>query len=153
MITVPPLVPSSGAYVVPNRSTGPCAAGVDSDGAAEVAGWLSAGAVDGTGVVVLVPPQAATSMAAPANRPTSFRIKAPPSCVGSWMDCSLAVRWPQFPAVAGSDRRRMGSDALTRIQRLPSGLRSGEDRLPPDGCQIIDWWRRAVSRSRRLSGV
>src|SRR5215203_4910432 len=88
MITEPPLVPSSGAYVVPNRSTGPWAA-FDWDGAADPAGVLSAGAVDGAGVVVLVPPHAATRMAAPANRPTSFRIKAPPSCVGSWDGCSL----------------------------------------------------------------
>src|SRR6187399_2883631 len=133
MITVPPLVPSSGAYVVPNRSTGPCAAGVDSDGAAEVAGWLSAAAVDGAGVVVLVPPQAATRMAAPANRPTSFRIKAPPRCVGV-VDGLLPGRFDgrsslPLPEVTGD---RMGSDALTRMQRQPSGLRSGEDRLPPD---------------------
>ena len=50
------------------------------DGAATLAGaW-----------VALVPPQAATKMVAHANRPTNFRIKAPPSCVGVLDNDSLA---------------------------------------------------------------
>src|SRR4051795_6741238 len=92
MMIVPPDVASLAAYEVPNRSTSPPVA-PDADGSSE-AGWLASvlgagdaalaaavvGAVVGAGVV-LVPPQAATRIVAPANRPTSFRIKAPPGCV------------------------------------------------------------------------
>src|SRR3954447_3602191 len=124
MMIVPPDVASFAAYVVPNRSTSPPVA-PDADGSAE-AGWLASalgavldavlgavvGAVVGAGVV-LVPPQAATRIVAPANRPTSFRIKAPPGCV-----------WGPGPVVRGSSMAatRAGSyagaiDAVHRYWR------------------------------------
>src|SRR3954453_3952414 len=119
MITVPPDVPSVGAYAVLNRSTGPASADDDGDAdAPDDSDGLSAAvdgaAADGAGVV-LVPPHAATKMAAPANRPTSFRIKAPPSCVGSWGNCSLAGPWPWAPDASGQARDTMGGDAHTRM--------------------------------------
>src|SRR5688572_22333024 len=124
MITVPPGVPASGAYAVPNRSTGPAAA--DADGAVDSAGLsapVDGASVDGAGVV-LVPPHAATRMVAPANRPTNFRIKAPPSCVGSWGNCSPQVAGRGFPPTSGharvSQEKRVHTHA--RAQRPPAAL-------------------------------
>ena len=81
MMIVPPLVPASGLYVVVNRSTGACdGATLGAVLAATLGGGATEGATDGA-VEVVVPPQAATTMAAPASRPANFRIKAPPGCV------------------------------------------------------------------------
>ena len=90
MMTVPPGVPGFAAYVLPNRLISAAAladgasadAGADADAAGSLAAGAEAAGADGA-VVEVVPPQAATNMAAPANRPNSFRIKAPPSCAVS----------------------------------------------------------------------
>jgi hypothetical protein len=88
MMTVPPDAGAGfAAYVLQNRliSEAALADGASAEAGAD-AGSLAAGAdgaaADGA-VVEVVPPQAATKMAAPANRPNSFRIKAPPSCAVS----------------------------------------------------------------------
>ena len=147
MMIVPPGVPASGAYVVVNRSTSP----VPSLGDGSVEAGALAGASEGAAVgaalgavVGLVPPQAATRIAAPANRPTNFRIKAPPSCVGfrTTAPWQLMATIPARRAL-GRVTWLFGFGAGAHVRRPPR-LRSGEDRLPCCGCQIPDRGRAGV---------
>ena len=99
-------------------------------------------------------------MAAPANRPTSFRIKAPPSCVGSWEYCSLAGRWPRFPAGVGlmpaRGQGRMRTRAYTAAvscARAKIAYRSPSVKSVPP--RRADWVpaRQLASRSRGVASV
>ena len=80
-----PLTGAPGSHPV-GTATGAVAGGAAGAAVGSAAGPVgtvvgaAVGAVVGAGVL-LVPPQAATRIAAPAIRPASFRIKAPPSCV------------------------------------------------------------------------